>query len=366
MRRSSLLAVAGSAVLLASVVGSTVRAALPADTGAVAYMRVRGDAEGSAWIAVADFSGQGRHEITKRPAKNAWDDDGAVWSPDGSRLAFVRTWNDSRSYLYVANRDGTGLRRVLRVPYDYEYDTSYVSWSPNGQRLAFANGPLYLLNPDGTNSRKLVASSACKPSWSPDGKSLVYLVDDSCGGRGSNEWDPGHRAISRIDVDGSGRRVLARGSFGDASWSPDGRLIAYTDRCAVAHGGDWGCSISLMKADGNGKQRLVARGNGTWGGGDWGVAWAAGGREVLAPRFPNIQATIVATRETHMLLPGAYEGSLAGISASGQTISVMRGSTSYETRYSHALLVLSPRGRLLQRITVPRGWGFVDASVYLP
>ena len=56
-----------------------------------------------AWITVADLAGSERHEITPRPAKGrTWGDYNPVWSPDGSRLAFVRAERGNGS-LYGAD-----------------------------------------------------------------------------------------------------------------------------------------------------------------------------------------------------------------------------------------------------------------------
>ena len=41
------------------------------------------------------------------------------------------------------------------------------------------SGALYVVNSDGTDVRRLPESSGCNPVWSPDGNSLVYLVDDA-------------------------------------------------------------------------------------------------------------------------------------------------------------------------------------------
>ena len=56
--------------------------------------------------------------------------------------------------VYVANRDGTGLRQVFRVGRLVHAWLSgavnFLSWSPDGRRLAYGNGPLYVLNSNGT------------------------------------------------------------------------------------------------------------------------------------------------------------------------------------------------------------------------
>ena len=333
-------------------------------------MRVHKDPKvgNRSWITAADLSGNARREITRRPTKgDRWNDYSAQWSRDGSRVAFLREGRNG-SDLYVANRDGSGLQRVLRLTGldsgNLSTEAPDYAWSPDGRRLAFGNGPLHVVNRDGTGRRRLVRSSTCKPSWSPDGTSVLYLVDSrGCGERGANRPDPGHQAIYRIDADGSHRRQLATGSFGDAAWSPDGREIAFSDRCRVHHGQDWFCSVYLMKSAGTRTRQLVKSSYGGW------VEWAAGGKQVLWPVYPGFKTTSVTTGKTHSVLPASYkEGWPVGISQDGQRIAVLAedGYTMRnETPPVPPLIVVTIDGQLIQRITVPRGWKSLEAAVYV-
>lgn len=364
-----------SALLLVVSLSATAAASVstPDEGGVtddVAYTRVGRDPKGSerTWITAADLGGGSRRVITRRPDPNQrWDDYGPIWSPDGSHIAFLRVARSGSSMsLYVATRDGSSLRRVLRLPgLRLSTEAPDYSWSPDGQKLAFGNGPLYVVNRDGTGSRRLVASSTCKPSWSPDGQSIVYLVDRwGCGERGNNSADPGHEAVYRINADGSQRRQLASGSFGDAAWSPDGSQIAFTDRCEVRHGFDWACSVSLLRADGGGRRRLVTLAYGGW------VEWIAEGTEVLWPAdYQAFKATNIETGVTHRVLPPSIEmGYPAGLSSDGRKIAVIATdpySMREQTPSVPPLVVVSSDTRLLQRITVPRGWKSQGAVVYL-
>jgi TolB protein len=61
-----------------------------------------------------------------------------AWSPDRSRIAFVaaRTPGDQSSRaLYVMNADGKGVRRLTTEG----FDARWPSWSPDGRSIVFAH-----------------------------------------------------------------------------------------------------------------------------------------------------------------------------------------------------------------------------------
>jgi Tol biopolymer transport system component len=94
-----------------------------------------------------------------------------------------------------------------------------VDWSPTGRWIAFTCGSsnILLVSPTGAGNRVVVTGlvNVRSPSWSPDGRRLVFsagLTD--------------HSAIYVINIDGGGRRLLARGGRTPA-WSPNSSLIAY-------------------------------------------------------------------------------------------------------------------------------------------
>jgi hypothetical protein len=132
-----------------------------------------------------------------------------TWSPDGRRIAFMGSldldhgpaWSASCGYrgpdaprrLFVANADGSGVR-VL--------DTQHGTFS-HGNGL-----------------------SDVRPSWSPDGRTLIRV-------------DSGpHGYVRRFNADGSGFEYLIgpeRGSsIREAHLSPDGRFIALIRQSVVS------------------------------------------------------------------------------------------------------------------------------------
>jgi TolB protein len=81
-----------------------------------------------------------------------------------------------------------------------------------GQRVAFVRGgSVYVLS--GTTQTRLTQDTDdTRPRWSPDGTRLAF-------GHAGRLWV--------MNADGTGRQAVASGATGGASWSPDGRWLAY-------------------------------------------------------------------------------------------------------------------------------------------
>jgi Tol biopolymer transport system component len=79
-----------------------------------------------------------------------------VWSPDGSRIAFV-SQQDGSDDIWVVYPDGSEPRNLTRN--DWEWD-KHPWWSPDGRRIIFWSNragvwQIYLMDANGQNLRRL-------------------------------------------------------------------------------------------------------------------------------------------------------------------------------------------------------------------
>jgi Tol biopolymer transport system component len=101
-----------------------------------------------------------------------------------------------------------------------------------GGQVAYASDAtgipqIYYINTDQTSPKMVtdLAEGACQPSWSPDGKRIVFTSPCT----DNTDYYPGS-ALYIINLDGTGLLPLPTvvgGDF-DPSWSPDGNLIVFT------------------------------------------------------------------------------------------------------------------------------------------
>jgi Tol biopolymer transport system component len=120
--------------------------------------------------------------------------------------------------------------------------------------IAFQNdllGGVYTIEPDGSHLRR-IARHAFEPSWSPNGRRIVYSLTT---GRDSE--------IAVMRADGSHSHAITddRASQWEPAWSPNGRSIAYRQGAARSDDGP----LYTLRADGTGRHRLgIAGENPDW------------------------------------------------------------------------------------------------------
>ncbi|RIX44015.1 MAG: Tol-Pal system protein TolB [Rhodocyclales bacterium GT-UBC] len=146
-----------------------------------------------------------------------------VWSPDGSKLAYV-SFEKKKPVIYV-HSIASGQRHIVA---NFKGSNSAPAWSPDGRRLAVVlskdgNSQIYAVNADGSGLQRLTQSAGIdtEPRYAPDGSSIFFTSD-----RG------GSPQIYQVAANGGeARRVSFEGSYNVSPRpSPDGKMLAFITR----------------------------------------------------------------------------------------------------------------------------------------
>jgi hypothetical protein len=250
--------------------------------------------ETGGWISVIDPAGGASTKLTQT------GDSQPAWSPDGSRIAFIRNFSTEtgrRNHLMVMNADG-------RSPKDLDPNGAAIdadpTWSPDGTRIAFARGTLDVTPRSTTTHSPIPPATPAtsqlfvlsvpmadsdpvppavsllsgndvdrQPAWSPDGTRIAFTRENGAssqififtlkGGSGSNPAP-----------------ILTGGtSTSQPAWSPDGTRLAFTRINANGWGEIW-----LMDADDGAQQQNLSGGKGDHGYNDDSPVWSLDGTRI--------------------------------------------------------------------------------------
>jgi Tol biopolymer transport system component len=220
---------------------------------------------------VLNLDGSGKQRLARHFWISNFGESPLAWSPDRRKLLFSAHVSRSAApcsgycgkEIFVINADGSGLRRLTRnTVADWE-----PTWSPDGQRIAWVRSDgtgadIFVMNADGSDQQNLTPTPGNRgePRWSPDGRAILFTAVPP----GQPHTPPTPSAgpyrddVYVMNADGSGQRKLTHtreaGEFGPA-WSPDGQHIAFTQ-----HAGTSGeVRIVVMNADGSAKHAVTPK-----------------------------------------------------------------------------------------------------------
>ncbi len=137
-----------------------------------------------------------------------------TFSEDGQWVSYTAYPDHT---LWRSHTDGSDPLQLTFPPAEVFYPVI----SPDGKLVAYgtSSGAIYLIGVDGGQPRTLVDADAGGPSWSPDGKRLLF----------TDRSDPAHSKIQLLDTD-TGKRSTVPDSSGlyNVRWVADDLLVATT------------------------------------------------------------------------------------------------------------------------------------------
>jgi TolB protein len=210
--------------------GATITIASPT-LGANGKIVFTSDRDGNLEIYVMNADGTDQIRLTN----NSIVDDHAMWSPDGTKLAFVSQSAVGGFAIFQMNTDGSNRAEITSLSDFVSIEPSgsigfSMSWSPDGRKIAFQDpyyDDIWVVDVE-THARQnltnngggtLFSLSDYHPSWSPDGTKILYSSPRL------NGLCP---SLYEINPDGTDQRLLSEYcSAYSPNWSPDGTKIVF-------------------------------------------------------------------------------------------------------------------------------------------
>lgn len=196
-------------------------------------------------------------------------------SQNGEEL-FPNLSLDGKSFIYSNRESGNWdiyLKQIdgsaeINLTKNSVADDKQAVFSPDGKYIAFRSerdgGGIFIMDSDGENVKKLT-NVGFYPNWSPDGKEIVFGIDDFS--------EPGSRTtipsqLWRINVETSQKFLITEQDGVQPNWSPNGKRIAFW-------GGNSGGQRDIWTISVNGGEPLAVTSDAAI---DWNPVWSSDGK----------------------------------------------------------------------------------------
>jgi WD40 repeat protein len=241
-------------------------------------------------ICVINADGSGWQRLTNLPSASNY----ASPSPDGESVVFVGR-QTGNAEIYELNLN-TGVIKQLS---QFKMDVGSPEISPDNKLIVFTYRPnnnsarLWIMNRDGSDPHEFYRSRTQEshdPTWSPDGTQILFamgkgennklyiigfdgrdpqVVSDTIDTRGRSDWslldlisfdmgDPLLHDVYTMNIEGNNLKKFSNGNNSQgASFSPDGKWIAFTAYANLANRDLNSCEIYIMRVDGTDLRRLT-------------------------------------------------------------------------------------------------------------
>jgi len=187
-------------------------------------------------------------------------------SPNGDKFLFYGKYDGYKTWsIHTANIDGSN---IVRLTNNIHKRDAAPSWSPDGKHIIFTrsyNSPggakkeeIWIMNADGSQQKQIKGISGGGASFMPDGRIVFHTKT-------------GNSEISIANTDGSNIVTLTKNDAED--WhpevSPDGSQVVFMSN----RDGNW--EIYVMSIDGSNQRRLTSNELS-----DWDPTWSPDGKKI--------------------------------------------------------------------------------------